>query len=62
MSKRVLIRHPRTGHEYAVLPADFRRRKLARDNDGKPITYADAGYRIVSYVDGSPYQPPKSDG
>lgn len=60
--KRVIIRHPRTGHEYAILPQDFRRRKLAQDKDGKPATYEEVGYRIVSYVSGEPYVQPRTDG
>jgi hypothetical protein len=55
---RVIIRHPRTEHEVGIESGDFRRRKLAQDKDGNPISYEEAGYRIVSYADGQPYQQP----
>jgi hypothetical protein len=61
---KIIIRHPRTGHEVGIEAADFRRRKLAQDKNGKPVTYEEAGYRIVSQMDGSPYQQPapKAEG
>ena len=61
---KVLIRHPKTGHEYQIEAASFRRRKAFAEPDGSLKTYADAGFRIVSYADGSPYQPPapKAEG
>lgn len=57
----VIIRHPKTGHEVGVELRDFRTRKLAQDKDGEPQTYEEAGYRIVSMMDGSPYEQPKSE-
>lgn len=60
--RRVVIRHPRTGQEFAILPRDFRTRRLAVDKDGQPQSYADAGYQILRYEDGQPYQPPKTEG
>lgn len=61
---KVLIRHPKTGHEYQIESGDFRRRKLHRAADGSLQTYEAAGFRIVSYADGSAYQPPapKAEG
>lgn len=59
---RVLIRHPKTQAEYIVELADFRRRKLFAEPDGEIKTYEDAGFKIVSYADGTAYEPPKSDG
>lgn len=56
--RRVIIRHPKSGREYAILPADFRRRKAFAEDDGSVKTYEEAGFRIVSYEDGAPYQPP----
>lgn len=41
---QVIIRHPKTGAEYGIQLADFRRRE--------------AGFRIVSLADGSPYEQP----
>ena len=57
---QVIIRHPRTDHEVGIDSADFKRRKLAADKDGNPVTYEEAGYRIVSLADGSPYEQPKA--
>lgn len=57
----VIIRHPKTDHEVGIEHSDFRRRKLAQDKDGNPISYEEAGYRIVSHMDGSPYEQPKSE-
>ncbi len=54
----VIIRHPRTGHEVGIESGDFKRRKLIKDKDGEDSTYEAAGYRIVSYADGSPYEQP----
>lgn len=59
---KVLIRHPKTGTEYQIQAADFRRRKLFAEPDGSIKTYEEAGFRIISYADGSPYQPPKAEG
>jgi hypothetical protein len=60
--RRVIIRHPKTEREYAILPADFRRRRAFAEPDGSVVTYEQAGFRIVSYEDGSPYQPPAERG
>jgi hypothetical protein len=57
--KRVVIRHPKTGREYAILPADFRRRKAFAEGDGTVKTYEEAGFRIISYEDGQPYHAPE---
>lgn len=59
---QVLIRHPRTDEEYEIASGDFRRGKhyLARP-DGEAQTYADAGFRIVSLADGSPYEGPLNE-
>ena len=54
----VIIRHPKTGHEVGIELSDFRRRKLAQDKDGNPVSYEEAGYRVASYMDGSPYEQP----
>ncbi len=61
---RVIIRHPKTGHEVGIDSADFRRRKLVKDKAGNDVTYEEAGYRIVSHMDGTPYQQPapKAEG
>jgi hypothetical protein len=57
----VIIRHPKTGKEYGIRLADFRRRKTFAEDDGTVQTYEEAGFRIVSYADGSPYEQPKAD-
>jgi hypothetical protein len=46
----VLIEHP-DGRQYAMLPADF---EAAKDT-------TKAGFKAVSYEDGSKYMPPKPE-
>lgn len=58
---QVIIRHPKSGREYGIDSADFRRRKAFADDDGSIKSYADAGFRIVSLADGSPYTGPLND-
>jgi len=58
----VIIRHPKTGQEFGIESGDFKRRKLAQDKDGNQISYEEAGYRIVSHMDGSPFEQPKAEG
>lgn len=57
---QVIIRHPKTDHEVGIELRDFKHRKLAQDKDGNPVSYEEAGYRIVSHADGSPYEQPKA--
>ena len=57
----VVIRHPRTGEEYGIDSADFRRGKHYQQANGERLTYADAGFRIVSLADGQPYAGPLND-
>jgi hypothetical protein len=57
---KVIVRHPKTDHEVGIELSDFHHRKLAHDKDGQPASYEEAGYRIVSLMDGSPYQQPKA--
>ena len=57
----VIIRHPKTGHEVGVELADFHHRKLTKDKDGEPVSYEEAGYKVVSYMDGSEYKAPKAE-
>jgi hypothetical protein len=55
----VIIRHPRSGAEYGIDSADFRRGKHYLDPaTGELVTFADAGFRIVSLPNGEPYHPP----
>lgn len=58
---QVIIRHPKTGAEYGIQLADFRRRKTFAEDDGTVKTYADAGFRIISLADGSPYTAPEPE-
>lgn len=46
MAERVIIEH-KDGRNYAVLPADFH------------DIYEPEGFKVVSYDDGSEYEPPK---
>lgn len=57
----VIVRHPRSGQEYGIQAADFRRGKHYRQVDGTMVSYADAGFRIVSLGDGQPYEGPLND-
>lgn len=54
----VIIRHPRSGQEYGIQSGDFRSGKHFLNDQGERQTYADAGFRIVSLADGSPYEGP----
>jgi hypothetical protein len=61
---RVIITRKDGGVEFGIELKDFRTRKLFKKEDGTMTTYADAGFRIVSYADGQPYQQPapKAEG
>lgn len=52
-SKRVLITHA-DGREYTILPADFTNPRVSPDRQ----SYADRGFRIASYADGTPFEGP----
>lgn len=54
----VIITHPKTGESYGIQSGDFRRGKHYRTPDGEMVTYEEAGFKIVSQMDGSPYEPP----
>lgn len=54
----VIIRHPRTGAEYGIQSGDFKRGKHFLNDKGEYVTFEDAGFRIVSLADGSPYEAP----
>jgi hypothetical protein len=54
-TKRVLITHA-DGREYTILPADFTNPRVSPDRR----SYADRGFRIAAYADGTPYDGPKS--
>lgn len=58
----VIIRNSKTGEEYGIDSADFRRGKHYADRQtGERKTFADAGFRIVSLADGQPYTGPLND-
>lgn len=57
----VIIRHPRSGEEYGIDSADFRRGHHYQKSDGSRVSYADAGFRIVSLADGQPYTGPLNE-
>ena len=54
----VLIRNSRTGEEYEIAYADFRRGHHYQKPDGERVSYEDGGFRVVSYADGSEFVPP----
>lgn len=59
---QVIIRHPKTEAEYEIDSADFRRGKHYQEAPGaERVTYADAGFRIVSLADGSRYMGPLNE-
>jgi hypothetical protein len=59
---QVLIRHPKTGEEYGIDSSDFRRGHHYEDpKSGDRVSYADAGFRIVSLADGSEYTGPLNE-
>lgn len=58
---QVVIRHPRTGAEYEIDSADFRRGKHYQKPDGEHVTFEEAGFRIVSLADGQPYTGPLNE-
>ena len=56
MSKRVFITHPLDGREYGIEAKDFTNKRLSPDEK----SYAERGFEIVSYDDGTPYDGPKT--
>lgn len=59
----IIIRHPKTEAEYGIQSGDFRRGKHYRDpKTGELQTFEAAGFEIVSYMDGSPYEAPAPRG
>lgn len=57
----VIIRNPRTDETYGIDSAKFRSGKHYQKPDGERVSYADAGFRIVSLADGRPYTGPLND-
>jgi hypothetical protein len=57
----VIIRNARTGEEYGIESADFRRGKHYQKPNGERVTYADAGFRIVSLANGQSYTGPLNE-
>lgn len=58
----VIIEHA-DGRQYAIQSANFRRGKHYRDPaSGQASTFEEAGFRIVSNADGSPYEAPAPRG
>lgn len=55
--RMVNIRHPKTGREFAILPKAFTRANVFPEGVG---SYAEQGYEIDRYEDGSEYDGPKS--
>lgn len=56
---QVKIQNKKTGEEYEINSADFRRGKHHRNaKTGEMETYEDAGFQIVSLADGGQYTPP----
>lgn len=55
----VIVRHPKTGAEYGIERADFKRRKLFFDPVKQElVSYADAGFEIVTNIDGTELEQP----
>lgn len=57
----VIIAH-KNGESYAIQSGQFRHGKHYRDpKSGDLVSYADAGFRVVSLGDGSAYEGPLND-
>jgi hypothetical protein len=58
----VIVRHPKTGMEYGIERADFKRRKLYFDPVKQELmTYEAAGFEIVTNIDGTELDEPKTE-
>ncbi len=58
----VIIRNDKTGEEYGIDTSDFRRGKHYQDpKTGDVMTYAEAGFHVVSLPNGEPYTGPLND-
>lgn len=57
---QVVIRH-KDGREYEIASGDFRRGKHVEMPGGERVSYADAGFRVVSMADGQPYTGPLNE-
>ena len=55
---QVVIRNSKTGEEYEIAYADFRRGHHYAKPDGERVSFEAAGFRVVSYADGSEYSAP----
>jgi hypothetical protein len=59
---QVVIRNSHTGEEYEIAYADFRRGHHYAKPDGERVSFEDAGFRVVSYADGSEFTMPAERG
>lgn len=57
--RMVIIRH-RDGSEFGILPKDFDKVRANPETEEEPKTYAELGYKIVSWQDGEEYDGPKT--
>lgn len=58
---QILIRHPKSGHEFEIDSADFRRGKHYRQPGADAQTYEEAGFKIVGLADGGEYTGPLTE-
>jgi hypothetical protein len=58
---QVIIRNDKTGAEYEIDSANFRRGKHYQQPDGEMVSFEEAGFRIVSLPNGEPYDGPLND-
>lgn len=58
----IIIRNPKTGAEYGIQSADFKRGKHYQNDKGEFVTFEAGGFEIVSQADGQPYEPPQPPG
>lgn len=59
---QVIISNDKTGEQYEIDSADFRRGKHYLDpKSGDMVTFQDAGFKVVSLPNGEPYEGPLND-
>jgi hypothetical protein len=60
-SVQVIISNEKTGEQYEIDSADFRRGKHYQQPDGEMVSFEEAGFKVVSLPNGEPYTGPLND-
>jgi hypothetical protein len=58
---QVIISNEKTGQQYEIDSADFRRGKHYQQPDGEMVSFEEAGFKVVSLPNGEPYTGPLND-